>query len=430
MLRDSLAAVGTKFFVLLLTVVSVVVQARALGPEGRGQLAALIVLAEIMIPFAGCGANHAMAYYVGRAKFDPGRLYGTLWFILAQSSLLATAAVIWFQYQSPLPFTTIMIVGAALTVPVSVIVNALKGVALGRDRIAEFNRIFWLEKLVMVGALLALWIFDALTVTTALLAMLASGVVVLVTASQIMRPVHWPWRIDFNVAKQLLSKGMVLALTVFLLELLLKLDIYLLSWLSAKETTGHYAVALQAAAMLWQIPLGISVVILARSANRRDSSDDWAYALARAVRMSLWGVIAIGVAAACVAPIVFPLLLGAEFAPSVPLFQLLVPGIVLLTVFQLLHMNLAGEGRVWVPLLILLPCVLVKSALAVWVIPRYGAEGAAIVSSVAYATAALGMAAYFSLYAGLRITDLIFLQKPDFELLLSLSRNFKRGEVQ
>jgi len=154
MLRDSLAAVGTKVFVLALTVVSVVIQARALGPEGRGHLAALIVLAEILVPFAGCGANHSMAYYVGRAKFEVGRLYGSLLFVLVQSSLIAAAVVAWMHYQSPLPFTTIMIVVTAISVPISVFVNALKGVALGRHRIAEFNRIFWLEKLVMVGGLL------------------------------------------------------------------------------------------------------------------------------------------------------------------------------------------------------------------------------------------------------------------------------------
>ena len=95
--------------------------------------------------------------------------------------------------------------------------------------------------------------------------------------------------------------------------------------------------------------------------------------------------------------------------------RLLLPGIVAFTVFKVLNMDLAGKGRPWVSLYVAVPAVLLNVALNLYFIPRYGANGAALASTVSYTVSALAFLIVYARAVDMPLGELLTYRRSDFD---------------
>jgi O-antigen/teichoic acid export membrane protein len=80
------------------------------------------------------------------------------------------------------------------------------------------------------------------------------------------------------------------------------------------------------------------------------------------------------------------------FSPSIGPLQVLLPGVVALSIWQLLHQDIAGRGKPILNVYVNLMAVVLNILLNLLLIPKYGITGAAWATSLSYCSALLGAA--------------------------------------
>ncbi len=184
--------------------------------------------------------------------------------------------------------------------------------------------------------------------------------------------------------------GYIGSTVVFFLFLnsLYYVDVIFLQYWSTDETVGYYQGALSIAEFLWFAPLAVQLVLLQRVSERWEKGQLEAIqrqaTLVTRYVLLFTALVALGMAA--LAADFVPLYLGSAFTPSVTPLLLLLPGVI---GFAVARPTLAiNQGRRSLrPLLIATgACSLVNLAGNLLLIPRYGMIGAAVATSIGYAS--------------------------------------------
>ena len=285
---------------------------------------------------------------------------------------------------------------ALATIPTGLINTYAQGIFLGKEQIKQFSFTSWLPSLIRLVGILVLVGAAGLYVTGALVAgIIASATLAFYSLWLISR--HASLRIRFvpEIAWQMLSLGIVYAAALFVLGLNYKVDIVILQHLRSNAEVGQYTQGVSLAELLWQLPTVLSAVLFSKGANAKDPRA-FSRNVAKLMRVTLV-VAALGsLALFAVVGYFIPLVYGEDFTPSILITRLLLPGIVAFTVYKVLNMDLAGKGRPWLSLYVAAPAVVLNIALNLLLIPRYGANGAALASTMSYTLSAL---AFMVVYA-------------------------------
>ena len=137
-------------------------------------------------------------------------------------------------------------------------------------------------------------------------------------------------------------------------------------------------------------------------------------------RFSFVGAVVLSIGLGIAAELVFPLLYGQRYRGSAAICIYLLPGIVAFVVFKVLNTDLAGRGKPWASMLIMLPILVLNVALGWLFIGLYGARGAALVSSVCYLLATLSYGLLYSRIVGVSIAQMVLPQPGDWAKAVSV----------
>ncbi|HEX4940335.1 MAG TPA: hypothetical protein VFX11_16800, partial [Candidatus Kapabacteria bacterium] len=89
--QDGLSVFITKIVVIGLSIFSVVIQANALGPAGRGVLAMLLIYPQLFTSIAEGGMRQATVYYVGQKAIPDARVFGaSILYTLGSAAIFST----------------------------------------------------------------------------------------------------------------------------------------------------------------------------------------------------------------------------------------------------------------------------------------------------------------------------------------------------
>jgi O-antigen/teichoic acid export membrane protein len=198
--------------------------------------------------------------------------------------------------------------------------------------------------------------------------------------------------------------------------LYLRLNLALVSGLVGSTAAGLYAFAAMLGELLWHLPGSLNPILVYTAASPTDprGRDELT---ARAVRLSLAATAAAALLLGLAADPVLSLVFGGRYAGSTPVLRLLLPGIVAFAPGAVLAGDFIGRGRpVWnaqASLLTVAAC-----GLAGWLlVPRLGAPGAALASSLAYLLGAGLMLWRFHAVSGLAWQRILLLRPGDLPSL-------------
>ncbi len=315
--------------------------ARALDPDGRGELAAVLApvgLAAMLLTF---GLPESLAFHVARGRMrvrDAVRLgvaLGALTGLIAAVVVVLLAPLILRRH----PEGEGLLIAMAATLPLLMAVGTLRYVAQGSDRFDLVNRERWLavgSRLVLIVALAAA---GAVTVTNA--AWVTQGTTLLATAMLLpialrrveSRPARYrpPQQAERPItgagttARILLGYGLRGWTATLGAIVVLRLDQVLIAPFAGTRELGYYAVAVSVAELPAIALLAAREVMLATSAGRSDP-----LLIARMTRTVIAVAIPVCLVGILVAPVALPLLFGSAFEPAVAMAQILllaaVPG--------------------------------------------------------------------------------------------------------
>lgn len=420
MLKNIFYVFNTKIAILLLGLLGTVFVSRALGAEGRGMVAALLIYPQLLIAVFHGGMRQASIFFLGKRLADESQIIGSIILYTVMASILgyAVALSLMMNFEGenyPIP----LLLFAAILLPISLCVSGLRGYFLGRENISGYNRTAWVEKLAYSGSILLLYVLGHLTVTNVLYITIFAAVVNLIIALVFFVRCK-PARPTFELVLlfRMMRSGVVYALSYFLITANYQLDILLMSWLSNTIELGQYTLTVKLAELLWQLPAAIVVVLVSKGAN----SD--AHAMVQVISKTCRLTLLITICSALCLWIgcyyfVVPIF-GSDFAAVSTMVTYILPGIVLVTIFKSLNSHYAGQGKPIYAVYIMGAAVIVNILLNIYLIPRYGGNGAALASSVSYTFAAMLMAYTFCRREDVPLRDVLLVKASDFQPLKTL----------
>ena len=74
--RDAIFTLTTKAIILIFSLVTTIIVARVLGPQGKGVYSLAILLPSLLITFTNIGIGQASVFYIGKKKYLPKEIFG------------------------------------------------------------------------------------------------------------------------------------------------------------------------------------------------------------------------------------------------------------------------------------------------------------------------------------------------------------------
>jgi O-antigen/teichoic acid export membrane protein len=416
--QDALALLGNRVLVMAISLLSGIVLARCLGPEGRGLIAAVMVYPSLFLSFTEMGVRQSTIYYLGRQIYTDRQVVGAVSTLILFTGALGMLLVGgWLSVAGNPAFTPLIIVLAVAPIPLTIVLDYSSGVFLGKRLVGQFAKVQRMAEVQRLTLVLMLVWFLGFGVPGALVASLLASTVVAGVALWKVSKIG-PLRPSFEwvVIRGLLVKGLGYAVAVFVAVLNQRVAVALMERLSSSREIGMYTVALAFAGLIQTMPQTISSAIFSHAANAREPRA-FSLKVMRLFRVTVVVSAFVMLGLVFLAPVMVLYMYGAKFAPSGQIVQLLLPGLFFTLAPWVLNMDLTGRGRPNLSLWITTPMLLLNIGLNLYLVPSYGAVGAAVASSVSYSLAGLAFMFMYCHVTAVRFGELWRFEPGDFQFL-------------
>src|SRR5690606_26210842 len=150
-------------------------------------------------------------------------------------------------------------------------------------------------------------------------------------------------RVDTAIIVDFLKVGLLYAFSLLLINLNYKIDIIFLNKMSDDFNTGIYSKGVLLVEYLWQIPMLFGSVIFARRTISKDQLS-FTKQVAMILRISLAVVTLVSVFLMLFSDFIVNLIFGSAYYESSDVIKILLPGVIIMTCFKILYMDIAGMG--------------------------------------------------------------------------------------
>lgn len=328
------------------TMVQGIILARALGVDGRGSFAAIILWPNIIANIGLLGTNMSITRTAAVVGDDIGPV-ARAGILLSLVLSVIFAAVGWALLPMLIPNTDSNIMGLARTfmvlfLPAYMLSANLMGVDHGQGRFRRLNFFRLLQSPVYVLFLVTLVIWGQSNLIYCVLSMLiAFWVTALGRLVLLMR--QTPFVGPVASLLTLLKEGLPFSVVNITMQFILRGDRILLLWLLTERDLGLYTVAFSAAGILADIPqsMGLVSLTIAAQENPREGFSR----IAQIFRGTTIISFAMGIGLAVAAYMLLPFIYGREFADSRILSIILAGGFIPSGLVSLLSQSMRGQGK-------------------------------------------------------------------------------------
>jgi O-antigen/teichoic acid export membrane protein len=419
-----LTTLFTRVGALILALIAAIVVTRGLGPTGRGELQIIQNAANVAQIGLGLGLGKATVYFMAgsrRNEFMPVFMGQFVVSCVAIALVLTLVAQLPIAAVAPLrsPFAT----GLAILLATAALAETFgSSVLRGLQQFGRANSSTIISSLIRCAALGALVLGGMLSVLTAGLIRTVTTAWLGITGMRHARRTGIPLRprMDMPLWRESLGyAGLSFTYSIFQ-NLHYTADVFLIQqWRSTAEV-GIYTAGTSLIQLLWYLPNAVGTVLLPSTVG--DSNYSKAREVARTSRIvfAIMTMAAVGLVVA--APLIVTLMFGDGFSESAHVVRLLAPGVAASALHQIGAVYLAAQGA-FRPLTIVASLGLaINMAANVYVIPRWGIAGAAVVSSFSYSLSALVSTLLFCRTVGLPAASALLLTREDLRHVLAMVR--------
>lgn len=404
-----------------------IITARYIGPEGNGIIAGLTVYPSLFMTIGSLGIRQSTTYFLGKGIFSEEQIKTAItqiWMMTTIISLVVCFGLMYYFSNSGSNLTLVFF--ALLPIPFSLFNTYNSGIFLGKNDIKTYNKINWIPSLIAFLGTLFFVVLLKLEVRGAMLATVGGSLCmffVLLLKNKFLN--YFSMLFDWNIIKKMLSLGIIYATALFVINLNYRVDIILLDKLSNSYELGIYAKGAAITQYLWQIPMLLSTVVFARSSVSKNCKA-FSLKVAQLLRVSFLTIGIVAVVMFLFSEWIIIGLYGLKFKESTAVFNYLLPGVIILTIFKVMNMDLAGKGKPWISLKAMFPALIINICINLILIPNLGAKGAAISSSISYGVAGIIFLYFYSKAAGLPIAFILKYNSKDFDPFIAIIKNILR----
>lgn len=380
---------SARVILLILALVSSVVLARILGPEGRGLFALVLLVPSLVRTLALLGFEEANGVYAG---LEPSGRRSLVWHSVAVAGVAGGVAAVvgslFFVLGAP-GFPELMkgplwlYILPLAAIPAGLVVDYWWAILRGMNRIVLINAVEVTTKtgsLILVVIFVGWWKFDVAGAVWASVLIDAGAVVLMIALLRYVGVWGWP-SFDWSLWKRTTKFALPAHGGTVAAYLNYRVDEFFIAVLLPPEQLGFYVIAVGLVERLWILPGAVGRALLPHITNSAMRDPTLPATIARHVMV--W------TGAACLLLWVFADLLvetlySSSFIPAVAPLCWLLPGIFALSVGKVLVAELLAREKPYYSLWSTGIAVLVNVVGNILLVPRMGISGAAIASSISY----------------------------------------------
>jgi O-antigen/teichoic acid export membrane protein len=398
-LRQLMGVFTNQVGMAILGAIGAIFSTRLLGPEQRGVVVVALLMAGVISVLAHMGLPYALTYNVSRATDARDSALGESMSValrmtpLILALMLALYAVVyWLGHGTALRgVSPVLALSSVLLCVLYFAHKVVTSTFLGLHDFRWRNIVNIAQPAFMVAGLLIYWLLRLpLTPMVVLWVYIGSTAFTVAIGARRIAHAYRPkfcrrlppeWKRDY------VHYGLKFYLALVAQALNYRLDTLLINAMLGNAMVGLYSTGVTVAELLLFVPSAVIQVfypqVAAVTKERRERVT--LLTLGASLYLVFVGGIVLGVAL----PWLVPLLYGRAFTGSIPAAFWLIPGMLALTVVNILNHAVAGFGRPEYATYTTFIGLMATVVLDLWLIPRYGIVGAAWASTLAYGLSAL-----------------------------------------
>jgi O-antigen/teichoic acid export membrane protein len=375
----------TNVLTIMLSLACGIVTARALGPAGRGDQSAMVLLAYLVSGLAGLGIGPALSYHTSRRPGAGDTMLSAACLLALGAAFLCAAVACLFVPLYLRRYAPDIIRSAQLMLlfsPAILIGSIFRANLEARGDFSASNQSKTWPGVYTLLALTTLWSFHLLSPLTASLAIFVPLAVQSVWLGFILAN-RFSFTADAVVrdSRALLSYGLRAHGTNIFYLLSSQVDqAFIINYLSP-SALGFYAIALTASRQLSWLHISLNTVLLPR-ASRLDA-DGALVLVGRVARISTLVTLVGAAAAFAIVPIVLPLAYGTSFTAAAQITRILIAETSLMGTASVLAQAFNATGRPGSVTMFQIVWVITVVPSCVVLVPRLGLSGAAVALTLA-----------------------------------------------
>jgi O-antigen/teichoic acid export membrane protein len=415
--------------VQIANVITGILAARLLLPEGRGELAFLLLWPALIADLGALSVNTAVSYYTAQKKFSPKRVFAGALFTLSVLSLLLMAA---FVLLMPLLFAgrgpELVTVGWVFLVfiPIHLYSSCLFSQFQGAHNFTVYNALrMVLAYSYFVFIVPFVWLFGAIPGAFAY-AFLAANAATLLTSATVTGRNGWiSCRPDKEVVKALLSYGSRFHVSVLMAIVSRRIDIVVVTVLLSSAELGLYVAAGALAGLLMIVTMTMDMLVFPKIAAAAQDEAKRSI-LGRYLRATMILLLPGTVGMIAITPFLVQLAFGAAFAGATDAVRLLVLAGLPYTFKILIVTYLRASDRMALVNKAEMIGMIVSAVALFTLVPLLGIVGAALAQGIA----ALVPPIYLLARAQLNILEMLRFSAADLSLLRELIHVICRRKIK
>lgn len=382
-----LASVATSGGMAALSLITGILTARLLGTDGRGQVAAISTWLLTLTWVSSLSFTHGLAFHHSKRRLSDAAALSTALVsvpILGLLGVLAAQALIPFGFSAQTEETQQLARLFLCGIPLVLGLESCWDLLMAYHRFRFLNATRLAQPAVYALALVVLAVTDQFTVTAVLLWQVASfAIVFLATVAVMVRAVGLS-RPRWDVSRHSLRYGLRLQGVALGHLVTARLDLMLLPAFVTAGAIGYYSIAVNVTSLVMSVFGGLSMIVfpVASRAERHAMGP----VVESGLRMALVGGLAMVLAIGVTAPWLVPFVYGEDFQGAVLPLWLLLPGVLLWCANTIVSAGLEALDMPGRASLAQIAGIVVTVIGLVVTLPLWGIVGAAVTSSVAYAT--------------------------------------------
>lgn len=400
---------ATRVVMIFNSLAAGIIVAHWLGAEGVGQLAVINVAVATLVQLGSFGLPSSNAYFIAQdqARFRAAAL-NSLMFALAIGLVLALALSVvassrpeWFGLQS----AGLMRI-AAISIPFQMITLIGLNILLALGKVRQFNILDLASQSVVLINAVCVWLvvkgdLGTLVWWNTATSVLASLVIALLLVISAKNLVQSKWRANIALLRRMITYGLKFHISILAGTIIIRADLLVVNHYRGAAEAGVYSVASQFALLLMLLPGVVATLLFPRVTSEQDARGETTCLVTRYTAFIMF----ISCLAAVPLSLLLPFIYGAAFYDATGLLWILLPGVYLIGLESVLvqHFNALGLPRA-IPLYWVVTLAL-NLILVFALVPRLGAQGAAIASTISYAVIFGFVALHFHSSTGRSFTE-------------------------
>jgi O-antigen/teichoic acid export membrane protein len=389
--HSTVSILFSQVFVFACQLVTGVIIARALMPEGRGQYAVLLLIPNTMQSLGSLGLNLATCYFCARdtrtapkinannmlVSFLAAATYTVLLFFLYRTDLAA-------PYRGFISEMDIYAMGTAILF--LMFNNYSQSLFLGKNLISARNVLRIFSPLATLTIFIYLLLSNQLTVKTAFLAwILTNGLGFIITIYFLIKLNVFAFIPDFVLLGRSLKMGSKSILGEVAGYIILQSDVLLVRYYVDDKATGIYSLAASLSFLLFSIPQSIGQALFPHiskmeAVDKIDATD----MIMRQFRLTLIIMLSLSALAWNLAPLMIGLIYGKNFSDSAAPFFILSIAVTMGGSAHILETQLSARNRLLTISFCAGTAAVMNVLLNLYLIPQYSYMGAAMSSLASY----------------------------------------------